>query len=190
MSPNPASGLLDRTWRSTGSRVLHPASFLAGPDILQVSEAFPSLTSLALMGNPVWPAARSRAANATTYPAQRDAGLSERRATRNKSQDQSSPGRIDEAEEAGGHQPRHASTTSADEDSVETEYRMHILRRLPRLKTLDCTDVSPEERSRASPPVSRPSFGLCWFSAGLQVLRGFSIASGMILYLLCIAATW
>lgn len=92
------------------------------------------------MGNPVWPAAKFRANQGATYSSHnREQALL------------SSPRAGDEAERAGGHEPM--PPIGVEESREEAAYRMQVLRRLPSLKTLDCTDVSEEERARARSPV-------------------------------------
>lgn len=97
----------------------------------QVNDTFPRLTALALMGNPVWPALSSskpRKAASTAGHSRRSLG---------------------EAERAGGHK----SGGGEEEGGLgeeEAMFRIRVLRRLPGLQTLDCTDVTDEERLRAS----------------------------------------
>ena len=82
------------------------------------------------MGNPVWPAAKSRA---------REGGAPETKHAR-------------VAWEGG------SGTGSGRALGLETEeekaYRLHVVRRLPGLVTLDCADITEEERTRAKVNVS------------------------------------
>lgn len=100
----------------------------------QINDVFPRLKSLALMGNPVWPAAKSRAAAVAAADGGEAAAAAGGAAA----------GTGDTTTDMGG-----ADVMAGAEGKEEAEYRLHVVRRLPGLMTLDCADVTEEERSRA-----------------------------------------
>lgn len=114
--------------------------------LCQINDTFPRLTSLALMGNPAWLA--SYPSSSTNFLAVGAATATEPPpARRNRGHKRRSS---DEAERAGGHSPFESSSSEDCSREGEAAYRIRVLRRLPGLQTLDCVDVTEEERERTA----------------------------------------
>ncbi|CAM9761669.1 unnamed protein product [Pylaiella littoralis] len=103
--------------------------------LCQINDVFPALKSLALMGNPVWPASKSRTAAAAAAAAAAVAAEQEG---------------VEEQQ-----QQQLLGLEAEGEGRAEAAYRLQVVQRMPGLVTLDCTDVSEEERRRAK-EVSEP----------------------------------
>ncbi|CAM9759541.1 unnamed protein product, partial [Laminaria digitata] len=116
--------------------------------LCQVNDVFPRLKSLALMGNPVWPAAISRArGDAGSDGGETYSSLHESRSAGGKGAAVS-----DAAEgvaEGEGGAGEGTGDRMAGWEGEEMAYRLHVVRRLPGLVTLDCADVTEKERARA-----------------------------------------
>lgn len=115
------------------------------------------------MGNPVWPAAkvRARAGGAAVS----GASDGEKYASGASASSKSYKGGVVAGMEAAGRGGDGGEGAQVGlEGQEEAAYRLHVVRRLPGLLTLDCTDVSEEERATA-----RKVRPLC-FSVGMLLL--------------------
>lgn len=128
--------------------------------MIQVNDVFPRLTSLALMGNPIWPATRSRARSPVTArkshedwrssPGLGDGTVATEHGEGVGTVDRGAmhswggvEGTINEEGEGDGGE------RGEGREGDEAAYRLHVVKRLPGLVTLDCVDVTEEERARA-----------------------------------------
>ncbi|CAM9974102.1 unnamed protein product [Ectocarpus sp. 6 AP-2014] len=106
----------------------------------QVNDVFPRLKSLALMGNPVWPAAAKSTSSKATSAAS-TAAEEEKEGVAAEGGGGGGGGR--------GKKVDPERTGEGGKEEEEERYRLHVVRRLPGLVTLDCADVTEEERNRA-----------------------------------------